>query len=261
MSYPDNPFDDGRAYERLMGRWSKLAGASFIEWLGASPDLAWLDVGCGNGAFTEELIARCAPRAVTGVDPSEGQLAYARERPGAKAATFKLADAQELPFADDSFDAATMALVIAFVPEPIRGVREMARVVRKGGFAATYMWDLLGGGVPFQPLFDAMRSLGIERALPPSAEAAGIEAMRALWEEAGLQDVETREIRVPIQFDDLDDFWESNTRTGPPALQLGALPEATRAAVRERLRDYLPVGPDGRISYEARANAVKGRVG
>jgi SAM-dependent methyltransferase len=261
MSDTANSFTDGRAYERQMGRWSKLAGATFIEWLGASPGLAWLDVGCGNGAFTEELIARCAPRAVTGVDPSEGQLAYAQERPGAKAATFRLADAQDLPFEADSFDAATMALVIAFVPEPIRGVREMARVVRKGGLAATYMWDLLGGGVPNNPLFDAMRSLGIERALPPGAAASGMDAMRALWEEAGLRDIESREIRVRVHFDDLDDFWESTTRTGPPAKQLEVVPEATRAAIRERLRDHLPVGPDGRITYEARANAVKGRVG
>ena len=69
-------FTDGKAYERLMGRWSRVAGDKFIDWLSAPKGLCWIDVGCGNGAFTEVLIARCGPVAVTGIDPSEGQLAY-----------------------------------------------------------------------------------------------------------------------------------------------------------------------------------------
>ena len=86
MSEAPNLFADGKAYERLMGRWSRLAGEKFLDWLDAPKNLKWLDVGCGNGAFTEVLIARCSPAAVTGVDPSEGQLAYARGRPGTKRA-------------------------------------------------------------------------------------------------------------------------------------------------------------------------------
>src|SRR5271168_3724744 len=110
MNEAANLFTDGKAYERIMGRWSRVAGEIFLDWIDPPKNLHWLDVGCGNGAFTEVLIARCSPAAVTGVDPSDGQLDYARTRPGTKMAQFRIADAQELPFANDSFDAASMAL-------------------------------------------------------------------------------------------------------------------------------------------------------
>lgn len=262
MSEPGRMFSDGRAYERMMGRWSMRAGTSFIDWLGAPEGLSWLDVGCGNGAFTEELIRRCAPKAVTGIDPSEGQLAYARERDGAGMATFQVADAQALPFDDDSFDAAVMALVIAFVPEPQKAVREMARVVRPGGWVATYMWDVLGGGVPLRPISLALESMGIEPALPPSAPASGMEPMRQMWKDAGLKEIETREITIPVSFADLDDFWDSNVvPIGPLGKLLAAMSPSQLEALRESLRGVLPIGADGRIAYDARANAVKGRVG
>jgi ubiquinone/menaquinone biosynthesis C-methylase UbiE len=96
-----------------MGRWSRLVADTFLDWLKAHNNLRWLDVGCGNGAFTAELIARCMPTAVTAIDPSDEQLAYARTRLGVSMADFRVGDAQNLPFADDSFDVATMALVIS----------------------------------------------------------------------------------------------------------------------------------------------------
>src|SRR4029077_17204876 len=129
MTEAPNLFADGKAYACLMGRWSRLAGEKFLDWVDAPKNLKWLDVGCGNGAFTEVLIARCAPAAVSGIDPSEGQLSYARTRPGAKLAEFRAGDAQALPYPDGSFDAAAMALVISFVPDPIKAVTEMMRVV------------------------------------------------------------------------------------------------------------------------------------
>src|SRR3954464_10095495 len=117
MSEAPALFSDGKAYERMMGRWSRIAGDQFLDWLAIPNGLRWLDVGCGNGAFTEVMIARSAPASVAAVDPSEGQLAYARTRPEAKLAEFKVADAQALPFGDASFDVAEMALVISFVPD------------------------------------------------------------------------------------------------------------------------------------------------
>jgi ubiquinone/menaquinone biosynthesis C-methylase UbiE len=102
MSKPDKLFTDGQTYERLMGRWSRLVAQVFLDWLNAPNNLTWLDVGCGNGAFTEELIVRCAPAAVSGIDPSDDQLAYARTRPGARMADLRVGDAQKLPFDDDS---------------------------------------------------------------------------------------------------------------------------------------------------------------
>src|SRR5262245_53110262 len=112
MSATSHLFSDGEAYERLMGRWSRLAGGLSLDWLAIPANLRWLDVGCGNGPITEALIARCAPLEVTGIDPSEAQISFAQTRPGARSAQFRIADAQALPFGDDRFDVAVMALVI-----------------------------------------------------------------------------------------------------------------------------------------------------
>src|SRR5712692_8772918 len=98
-------FNDGAAYERMMGIWSRLAGNIFLEWLAPPPGLRWIDVGCGNGAFTELLAERCAPVEIQGIDPSEAQLAFARARPAARVAEFRPGDAMALPFPDDRFDA------------------------------------------------------------------------------------------------------------------------------------------------------------
>jgi ubiquinone/menaquinone biosynthesis C-methylase UbiE len=130
MSAPTIKFDDGAVYEKMMGKWGGLIGRAFIGWLSPSPNLRWLDIGCGNGAFTQLLVEHCNPMAVEGVDPSEGQLAFARERLAMSAANFRQGDAMALPFADVTFDAAVMALVVFFIPDPARGVAEMARVVR-----------------------------------------------------------------------------------------------------------------------------------
>ena len=99
-------YDDGAAYERMMGIWSRAAGEIFLDWLAPSHGLRWIDVGCGTGAFTELLVDRCAPSAVEGVDPSEAQLSFARARPVGQIAKFHLSDALALPFPAAKFDTA-----------------------------------------------------------------------------------------------------------------------------------------------------------
>jgi ubiquinone/menaquinone biosynthesis C-methylase UbiE len=142
-------FDDGAAYERMMGAWSQLVGSVFLDWLSPVKGQRWIDVGCGNGAFTEQLIQRCAPVEAQGIDPSEAQLAFARTRPGAAGAVFLQGDAMVLPFEADRFDAAVMALVIHFVPDPAKGVGEMTRVVRPGGLVAAYVWTRSAAEIPW----------------------------------------------------------------------------------------------------------------
>jgi SAM-dependent methyltransferase len=258
MNESPNLFADGKAYERLMGRWSKLAGEKFLDWLDAPKNLKWLDVGCGNGAFTEVLIARYSPAAVIGVDPSEGQLAFARGRPGVKRAEFRVADAQALPFPDNSFDAATMALAIVFIPDPAKA--EMARVVRPGGIVATYMWEF-PDGFPLAPLAATMKDLGLTPPERPNVEASGRDAMRAIWKAAGLTAVESEVIRIRVSFSSFDDFWDSNTvPVGPSGKALSELTASAREQLKTRLRERLPIAADGSIAYEAFANAVKGVV-
>lgn len=260
MSDAGQMFADGKIYERMMGRWSKRVGDKFLDWLDAPKGLHWVEVGCGNGAFTEELIARCAPRAVTAIDPSEGQLSFARTRERAKLAEFRLADAQALPFPDGSFDAAAMALVITFIPDPGKAVAEMARVVRPGGMVATYMWDTLNGGVPLAPVAAALKSMG--KTYPrASSDASQRDALQALWLGAGLQSVDTTVIRIPVNFSSFDDFCESNlVPIGPAGQVLSKMSADETQQLKARLREELPIAPDGSISYEAFANAVKGRV-
>ncbi len=253
-------FDDGAAYERYMGYWSQLAGKTFLDWLAPKSGLRWLDVGCGNGAFTELLVERCAPGSVEGIDPSEGQLAYARTRPASRVAQFHQGDAMALPFADDLFDIAVMPLVIFFVPEPARGVAEMARVVCPGGIVAAYGWDMLGGGFPYEALLREMRGLGIVVPEPPNPGAASINALRDLWADAHFEAIETQEIIVQRTFANFDDYW--TTVLGAPSVgsKLAAMPPKEIAHLKDILRARLPADESGHITYSARANAVKGRV-
>jgi SAM-dependent methyltransferase len=253
-------FDNGAAYERFMGKWSQLAGETFLDWLAPEAGLRWLDVGCGNGAFTEMLVERCAPISVHGIDPSEGQLAFARSRPDSRLAQFHKGDAMAQPFRDDTFDVAVMPLVIFFVPDPAKGVAEMARVVRPGGTVTAYAWDMYGGGFPYEVLQAEMRALGITVPLPPSSGASRIGAMQDLWTDAGLHAIETREITVQRTFDDFDDYWTTillGPNVGP---KVAAMATEDLALLQERMRDRLPADAMGRVTYSARANAVKGRV-
>jgi SAM-dependent methyltransferase len=251
-------FDDGLAYERLMGRWSRKIGVAFLEWCGAGKDLDWLDVGCGNGAFTEQILSLAEPKSVTGIDPSAGQIAFADGR-GTKA-KYRVADALALPFDDQSFDATVMALAIAFMPDAQRAVDEMMRVTRPSGLVATYMWDLPGGGVHLSPISRTLRDMGIHGSSPPSAKASRLENLEALWLTVGLCDVETTTLSIDVQFTSFDDFRESNlVLQGPLGDVLRTLTVSQVTSLENRLRQSLPIAKDGSITYPAHANAVKGR--
>lgn len=261
MSENQIRFDDGAGYERMMGVWSRLAGKVFLDWLTPRPGLRWVDVGCGNGAFTELLVEHCAPVEIHGVDPSEGQLRFARSRHTAGIARFQKGDAMALPFDDDSFDAAVMALVIFFVPEPNQGVAEMKRVVKPGGTISAYAWDLLEpGGFPMGPMQEELRAMGRTPMLPPRPEVSRMDNLRTLWANAGLTDVATREIIVARTFDDFEDAWASVQIAVSMTQSIRAMSLDEQAQFKDRVRARLPADTSGRITYTSRANAVTGRV-
>jgi SAM-dependent methyltransferase len=253
-------FDNGAAYEGYMGKWSRLVGETFLDWLALKPGLRWLDVGCGNGAFTELVVERCAPLSVAGIDPSEGQLAFARTRPALRTAQLHRGDAMAQPFPDDAFDVAVMPLVIFFVPDPVKGVSEMARVVSPGGTVSAYSWDMVGGGFPYEPLHDELRAMGVAPAAAPSLDASRIEIMRELWIAASFDAVETREISVQRTFAGFEEYW--STILGGPSVsgKIAAMPPEDVASLKTRMRARLPIDAAGRITYSARANAIRGRV-
>jgi SAM-dependent methyltransferase len=251
-------FDDGAAYENLMGRWSVLVGAPFLDWIGVPSGSRWLDVGCGNGAFTELVLARCKPAHVQAFDPSPGQLAYARQRlPEGAPVTWTVADAMRLPVADAAADAAVMALVLFFVPEPAVGLAEMCRAVRVGGVVAAYHWDILGGGCPLADIGAEMRKLDIAPRLPPSVAASTIDASAALWQEAGLREVRTCQFTVQRRFDSFDDYWNSAATSNTLRPMFEAMTDGQRDVLKGNVRARLGAG-DGALSMSARANAVSG---
>lgn len=253
-------FKNGATYEQYMGKWSQLVGQQFLDWLGGAPGLRWLDVGCGNGAFTELIAQHAHPTAVAGVDPSEPQLAYARNRTNLETADLRQGDAAALPFADNSFDTAVMPLVIFFVPEPIKGVAEMARVVRPGGVVGAYAWDMYGGGFPYYSLQTEMRAMGIAIPTPPSPEASRLEVMQTLWTAVGLQQVATNQIRVRRTFTNFDAYWQ--TVLGAPSVgpALASLTADQIVQLQARMTAVLPTDGSGQLVSEACANAVKGIV-
>lgn len=254
-------FNDGERYERSMGVWSRMVGNAFIDWLRPPPGLRWIDIGCGSGAFTELLTQRCSPREILGIDPSEAQLSFARTRLAAAPAAFQQGDAMALPCEADRFDAAVMALVIFFVPDPARSVNEMVRAVRPGGLVAAYVWDTPAGGSPSAPIVDELQKMQIEVAdMPPSAHVSRIEALHDLWSGAGMADVRTHTIAVQRSFADFDEFWTTMSWLVSVRRAIAAMSPAGVATLKDRLRSRLGVTGNGSVRYEARANAVTGRV-
>jgi SAM-dependent methyltransferase len=253
----------GGAYERYIGRWSRMVAREFVAWLEPPGGGRWLDVGCGTGALTRTVLDRAGPELVAGVDPSAGFVADARERMGGGRAAFAVGDARRLPVRDGAADWVVSGLVLNFVPEPERAVAELARVLRPGGRAGVYLWDYDGGIELISTFWEVAGSL--DQAAPGLDEARRFAAfnrpdtMVRLFTAAGLDGVETRSIEIPTRFADFDDYWEPFLGgQGPAPAYLAGLDEDRRAAIREALRERLPAGPDGSIELRARAWAARG---
>ena len=254
-------FDDGAAYERYMGRWSRAVGTVFLDWVAPSAGMRWLDVGCGTGAFTELVLDACSPAAVFAVDPSQAQIDHACRQAVARRADFRVADDQALPFPDGAFDVIASALVINFIPDRPRALAEMRRVGRPGGLVAGYVWDFAAERSPTSPMRVGMRRIGAEVPTPAGVEDSSLDAFGSLFERVGFENVARRSIDVTVAFSDFDDFWRAQTPGFSPVTKtIAALPDTDRARLVEAVRAGLPVRPDGSFAYSARANAVKARV-
>ena len=253
-------FDDGAAYERFMGRWSRAAGEAFLEWIRPSSGGRWLDVGCGGGAFTELVLARCSPAAVCAVDPARTQINHARAQPVGKRAEFRVADAEKLPFPDASFDIVASALVINFIPDRPTALLEMRRVARAGGLVAGYVWDFAGERSVMSPMRLAMQRMGTQPPPSAGAEDSTLERLDTLFRQAGLSNIVTKPIDISVTYPDFDDFWRAQTPGFNPLTQaIAALPHEARARMADTVKEAI-AAPDGSIAYSARANAIMARV-
>ena len=153
-----------------------------------------------------------------------------------------------------------MALVIFFVPDPTKGVAEMARVVRPGGTVAAYVWDMMGGGHPLEQMHAEMHAMGFTAPHPPRSDVSGEEALRRLWTSASLDAIEVREIAVQRTFADFEDFWTTSMMAATVSQTIAAMAPGDAELLKMRMRARLPVDAAGRITQGARANAIRGRV-
>lgn len=251
-------FDDGAAYEIGMGSWSRPVGAKFLEWMTPTAGKDWLDVGCGNGAFTQLIAESCSPANLAAADPSPGQLDHARGRSISGAPQFVQADAMAMPFPDDSFDYVVSALVLFFVPEPARALSEMVRMVRPGGTVAAYLWDLPQGGFPYEQLELLFEAFGATRTQPPHAAIAEPRRMFELWHDAGLEDIATVPLTVERRFNTFDDYWQAAMATPGIVAAMQDMPEDQIQRIRIALESRLGNRPGEPVFVSARAHAVRG---
>jgi len=252
----------GDLYEPYIGRWSRLVAREFVDWLAQPPGMDWLDLGCGTGALVGTIVEYCAPRSVEGIDASPAFIEHARARFKGVRMRLEVGDAQSLPLSPASVDAAVSGLVLNFLPQPERAVAQMMRVVRPGGTVASYVWDYSDRMELMRYFWDAATELDAAaideaRRFPD----CGPEPLAGLFGAAGLRNVAVRPIDVSTRFVDFDDYWVPFLGgQGPAPGYVMSLPQAGRNALRDLIRERLPVAADGSIDLVARAWAVRGQL-
>jgi SAM-dependent methyltransferase len=243
------------AYDRFMGRYSVPLASRFADFAAVDGQRV-LDVGCGPGALTTELVNRLGPTGVAAVDPSEPFVAAARVRhPGV---SVQRGTAEQLPFGDREFDAALAQLVVHFMADPVGGLREMARVTREDGVVAACVWDYGGGGSPIALCWKAARELDPD--VEDESRLAGAREghLTDLFQAAGLRDVQETALSVDVEHPSFEDWWEPFTLgVGPAGAYVAGLDAEPQARLRERCRELSPAAP---FVLSAVAWAARGRV-
>jgi len=244
------------AYMRFMGQYSEPLASRFADLAAIHDGLRVLDVGCGPGALTAELVNRVGAASVSAVEPSASFAAAVRQRlPGVE---IRQSAAEQLPFPDDTFDAALAQLVVHFMADPVQGLREMRRVTRPGGTVAACVWDHAGGRGPLAAFWSAVRELD-----PAANDESGLAGVREghlakLFSQAGLDRTSATTLTVRIRHASFDDWWQPFTLgVGPAGVYVASLAPDRRAALREQCRRMLPAGP---VEITADAWAVSGRT-
>lgn len=230
------------SYARFMGRFSEPLAVQFAELAGVRAGQRVLDVGCGPGALTAQLIMRAGSGAVSAIDPSASFVAATRARfPEIDA---QIGVAERLPFADDSFDVVLAQLVVHFMTDPVLGLAEMARVTRPGGVVAACVWDHAGSGGPLATFWRAAHDID-----PSAPDEAGLPGTRPghlaeLCEVAGLRQIEPSVLTVAVRFATFADWWEPFTLgVGPAGAYVSQLDQARREALQARCAQLLPSAP------------------
>lgn len=255
---PLDYFADAQAYERFMGRWSRLIAPLLVEFAGLADATRVLDAGCGTGALATELAARSPAFRVTGIDISPAYVAAAHAAAADGRVSFAVGDAQRLNFPRAAFDAAASLLAFNFIPAPRLALAELRRVVRPAGIIAAAVWDYSAGMQMLRVFWDAAMALDPaaanrdERHMPLCRAGE----LRALWQAAGMGDVAEAGLEAPARFESFDDFWSPFLLgQGPAGAYAASLPAAGLARLRDELARRLPRAP---FTLRARVWAVRG---
>lgn len=239
------------AYDSFMGRYSAVLSPQFADFAGVADGGRVLDVGCGPGALTGELVRRGAD--VSAVDPSAQFVGAMRER--YPDVDVREAAAEEIPFEDGSFDAALAQLVVHFMQEPVRGLSEMARVTGEGGVVAACVWDLAAGRAPITPFWRAAKELDPRVEGEAQRAGAGEGQLPELFSQAGLTEIEEEALPVAVEHPTFDEWWRPFTLgVGPAGAYFQQLEPARQQELEQRLREQLGEP----ISLETRAWAARG---
>ena len=225
-----------------MGRYSVPLASPFTDFAGVRAGQRVLDVGCGPGALTAELVGRLGADFVSSVDPSEPFVAAARDRlPGVDV---RLASAERLPFADETFDAALAQLVVQFMADPVMALGEMARVTRAGGVVAACVWDHAGGQGPLSVFWEAAR--GSDPDVEDESQRVGAHAgeLARLFHTVGLREIQETTVSARVEHASFEAWWEPFTLgVGPAGAYTAGLDARRQAQLRERCRELLPAAP------------------
>jgi ubiquinone/menaquinone biosynthesis C-methylase UbiE len=243
-------------YDRFMGRYSAPLAPRFAEFAGVSSGQRVLDVGCGPGALTGELVRRVGPAAVCAVDPSEQFVEAVRDRyPGVRA---QRGAAETLPFEAQRFEVTLAQLVVHFMADPVIGLREMARVTTPDGTVAACVWDHARGKGPLSLFWDAARKLDPNVEDESALAGARRGHLATLLDQAGVREIEESTLTVEVDHQSFDEWWQPYLLgVGPAGSFVARLDSARQARLRELCRERLPAAP---FVVSASAWAARGPV-
>jgi len=242
------------AYDAFMGRWSRRIAVAQADEAGIAPGMRVLDVGCGTGALTEELVHRVTARLVAAVDPSPSFVSAMRDR--FRGLDVREASAERLPFEDGTFDAALAQLVVHFMADPVAGLVEMRRVTRRGGVVAASVWDYAGNRGPLGVFWEAAREIRPD--VRDESRLAGTREghLAELFEAAGLRHVSQSVLHATIEHATFEEWWDPFTKGAGPA---GAFVAGLDSGEVDRLHEACERRLDARpITVRAAAWAARG---
>jgi ubiquinone/menaquinone biosynthesis C-methylase UbiE len=257
-------FGNAEAYERFMGRWSRLLAPLLIDFAGI-PEGKILDVGSGTGTLTFAIAERKTHCQITGIDPSEEYIRYAISRnPFPDRTTFEVGDAQRLNFANAAFKASASLLVFSFIGDPLKALRELLRVTEPNGRISAAVWDYGARMRMLRTFWDAAASIDPraerldEKHMPLCREGE----LAAMWKECGLKSVSEKPLEITMHFLSFNDYWDAFLLgQGPAGAYVRAVHGDRMQLLRSAVKNQLSISNESSaFTLPARAWAVRGTV-